>query len=226
MRKRWPIVLALGSFVGCSDDASDAVPPELARIDRFFQRWSAASPLGERPDRAAILAAIDRRFPIAEGEERETELRRESATVALAVVTSYIEGSTRFQGAVLERRGGQWVVEEPPGPTEFLCAEPGVPTPRKIGALVFDRAGCSQCHPVTGETVEGPALRGVFGRERRLSDGSVVVADEDYVRRTIIEWDRPVLAGWARTMPSYAGRLREPELNGLIQYVKSLAASD
>jgi len=55
-----------------------------------------------------------------------------------------------------------------------------------------------------------------------LQDGSFVVADERYVRDSILQPASQVAAGFPAVMPSYAGRLSEEELLELVQYIKSL----
>jgi mono/diheme cytochrome c family protein len=52
-----------------------------------------------------------------------------------------------------------------------------------------------------------------------------VLADEDYLRESILEPTRKLAAGFQsgeQAMPSYAGILSEEELKSVIEYIKSL----
>ncbi len=215
------LLLALILTLGCSDTEPDGLGREDARLLRFFERWEAAAPIDERPEPLAILAALDAKFPVSDGWQREVRLRRESPTVVLAWVDSWDSSTTIYQPAVVEWDAARWAVEEPIMTYSISCCF-GPSDPVEIGEQEFIRVGCAQCHSRDGSP-GGPSLHGLIGRERRLSDGRVVVADEAYIRRTIIARDRPTLQGWEPTMPSYSRmRLSDREIDALVAYVKSL----
>lgn len=92
------------------------------------------------------------------------------------------------------------------------------------GETVFTANGCQACHTITGEKRIGPSLLGVFGAEQALADGTVVVADRDYIRESILEPQQKVVAGYESQMPSYADLLTEEDLAHLVEYVASLGA--
>ena len=71
--------------------------------------------------------------------------------------------------------------------------------------------------------MHAPNLAGVYGRPVPLSDGTTVIADERYIRDSILLPDTQIVAGFAPVMPSFAGQLREDELLALIAYLKSTA---
>jgi cytochrome c oxidase subunit 2 len=56
-----------------------------------------------------------------------------------------------------------------------------------------------------------------------LQDGTVVVADDRYIRDSILMPASQVAAGYAPVMPSFAGRVSEDELIRLVAYIKSLS---
>lgn len=98
--------------------------------------------------------------------------------------------------------------------------------PREITdrPALFRKQACHTCHNVENyETLIGPSLKGVFGKEETLADGSTVLVDENYIRESILEPGAKVVAGFAPQMPSYQGRLNQYELEALIQYIKDLA---
>lgn len=96
--------------------------------------------------------------------------------------------------------------------------------PAELGALLYKRQGCAQCHPndttTTGKA--GPSFAKTFGTQQKLASGETVTIDENYIRRSILEPLAQVRAGFQPVMPTYQGRLRENEIDALIAYIKSL----
>ena len=56
-----------------------------------------------------------------------------------------------------------------------------------------------------------------------MRDGSRVVADEDYIRQSILEPMANVVAGFEPVMPTYAGKLKDLEISAIIAYLKTLS---
>jgi cytochrome c oxidase subunit 2 len=90
------------------------------------------------------------------------------------------------------------------------------------GKQHFETKGCTACHTVDGTTRVGPTLKGVFGSEVELADGSKVKVDENYVRESIEVPTKKVVKGFAPTMPTFQGLLKETELSALVAYIKSV----
>ena len=92
----------------------------------------------------------------------------------------------------------------------------------QTGQALFQQLGCSTCHrfDVQGR---GPNLTGVFGKPVSLEDGRMVVADENYVRESILVPAAKVVSGFKPVMPSFQGQVSEEQLDALIAYVKSLS---
>jgi cytochrome c oxidase subunit II len=86
------------------------------------------------------------------------------------------------------------------------------------GRKLFQQYGCVDCH----EAGHAPSLEGLFGRPVLLADGSTVVADDNYVRESILSPSAKIVAGYQPIMPSFAGRLSEEDILDLIEYVKSI----
>lgn len=94
----------------------------------------------------------------------------------------------------------------------------------EAGQTLFVERGCTSCHAMEGEGI-GPSLVGVFGSEVQLEDGGSIVADEEYLRRSILEPNAHVVAGYpAGVMPTYEGQLNDEQLMQMIEYIKSLGA--
>lgn len=91
----------------------------------------------------------------------------------------------------------------------------------EVGEAQFSQK-CTACHNITNEKKVGPGLAGIFGRKSDFADGSSVVVDENYIRESILNPNAKVVAGYPGIMSSFAGQLKENELLGIIEYVKSL----
>ncbi len=98
---------------------------------------------------------------------------------------------------------------------------PGSPTPAQLGAGVYARLACGSCHDAAS-SVHAPPLAGLYGRPVTLADGTRVVADDDYLRRSILAPRSQVVAGQPNAMPSYAGQVPEEDLLELVAYLRSL----
>ena len=55
-----------------------------------------------------------------------------------------------------------------------------------------------------------------------LQDGRSLVADENYVRESILSPSAKVVSGYQPIMPSFAGQRSEDDILELIAYVKSI----
>jgi cytochrome c oxidase subunit 2 len=91
------------------------------------------------------------------------------------------------------------------------------------GFSLFRARGCSGCHEGNSSR-RAPPLEGIYGRPVALDGGQVVMADDQYIRDSILDPNRQVAAGYTPIMPSFAGQLTEAELIRLTAYIKSLGA--
>lgn len=115
------------------------------------------------------------------------------------------------------------IVVMPPAEFErWLAAGPAQPGLATRGFDIYRRVGCSGCHEPTS-TVHAPDLGGLFGSPVHLADGSTVIADENYLRDSILLPKKQVVAGFDPVMPSFQGQLDEDDLSALIAYIKSRA---
>jgi cytochrome c oxidase subunit 2 len=118
------------------------------------------------------------------------------------------------------------IVVMPPGDYgRWLAAGHAEPGLAQYGFALFRQLGCSGCHDARS-TVHAPALEGLAGRTVHLQDGRTVVADATYIRDSIVEPAKDVVAGFAPVMPSFAGQVSEEDLEALIAYITSLGARD
>jgi cytochrome c oxidase subunit 2 len=117
---------------------------------------------------------------------------------------------------------GGWIyVMNPRDFADWLQAQGGQRTLAAQGEQLFHSYGCSGCHE-PGGTVRAPNLEGVFGSPVPLSDGSVVTADERYIRDSILDPQAQVTAGYQPVMPTFAGQISEDDLAKLVAYIESI----
>jgi glucose/arabinose dehydrogenase/mono/diheme cytochrome c family protein len=96
------------------------------------------------------------------------------------------------------------------------------------GRRLYQASGCAACHS-TGATIVtmvGPTWKGLYGQSRTFANRAApVIADDGYLRESILEPAAKIVAGYERgdvSMPSYAGVLTDTQIDALILYIKSL----
>jgi cytochrome c oxidase subunit II len=100
----------------------------------------------------------------------------------------------------------------------------GKPTPTvEIGEVLAKKNGCLQCHSIDGAAKVGPTWKNLFGHSGSFTDGQTYVADEDYIRESILYPNKHIVAGFAPGMPSYLGKLSDRDITALINYMKSIS---
>lgn len=114
--------------------------------------------------------------------------------------------------AMAPARYQQWL--ERNGTSNGLVAE---------GKRLFVQLGCAGCHGGNG-TVRAPDLAGVFDSPVPLSDGTAVIADDKYLRDSILFPKRQIVASYKPVMPSFNGKISDADLEKLLAYIKSLGA--
>jgi cytochrome c oxidase subunit 2 len=89
------------------------------------------------------------------------------------------------------------------------------------GRQLFLKLQCVTCH--TGRSdARAPVLEGLYRRRVQLEGGGSVIADESYLRESILYPARKVVAGWRPIMPSFKEQVSEDDLIRLIAFLKGL----
>ncbi len=93
------------------------------------------------------------------------------------------------------------------------------------GAELVRTMGCTACHSPDGNSSVGPTWKGLFGTERALDDGSVVLADSNYLHESIVAPNAKVAEGFfPGIMPQDFGeRLDAQQIADVVSYLESLA---
>lgn len=92
------------------------------------------------------------------------------------------------------------------------------------GRRVSNSNGCASCHGSDGQGGVGPTWRGIADTEVELADGRVVVRDDEYLLRSILDPAADVVPGWAVNMPTNG--LTEAEARDIIAYIRELDAGE
>lgn len=114
--------------------------------------------------------------------------------------------------------------------------EGGIPTPPPLptpadtpddplaaeGQALASELGCLACHTVDGRDATGPTWLGLFGSEIALESGETVIADEDYIRESILQPAAKIHAGFPNAMPPYEGRITDDQISAIIAFIATL----
>ena len=120
---------------------------------------------------------------------------------------------------------GKVVVMEPAAYEQWLMGASGTPESlADAGGRLFQQLGCATCHR-NDASGRGPSLLGALGKPVRLTTGQEVAVDEPYLRRSILEPQAQVVAGYQPIMPAFAGQVSEEGVLHLIAYIRSLTPS-
>ena len=123
---------------------------------------------------------------------------------------------TRHSGMI-----GEVVVMEPSEYQTWLSGGAPEGSLAAAGEKLFQDLACVTCHRADVQG-RGPMLQGLFGKSVQLQNGETVVADEAYIRESILRPSAKITAGYQPIMPTFQGLISEEQLLELIEYVKSL----
>lgn len=98
-------------------------------------------------------------------------------------------------------------------PTDPLAAE---------GQALYTEMGCAACHTLDGGDATGPTWQGLYMSEVQLESGETVVADDDYIRESILQPAAQIHQGFPNMMPPYEGRITDEQIDALIAYIATL----
>ena len=116
---------------------------------------------------------------------------------------------------------GSVVAMEPQDFQAWLGGGRASESPVAAGEKLFADLACNTCHRSDTQG-RGPMLTGLFGKPVELQGGGTVVADEAYLRESIVNPQAKIVAGFQPLMPTFQGLVTEEQLLQLISYVRSL----
>ena len=94
-------------------------------------------------------------------------------------------------------------------------------TPEARGERLFTELKCNSCHSATSGQM-GPDLSGLFGKEVSFEQDRSKIADENYIRESILNPSERITKGYNALMPTYKGQIDEEQILSLIAYIKNL----
>ncbi len=90
----------------------------------------------------------------------------------------------------------------------------------EAGRSIFRSSGCASCHGADGQGGIGPALQGLWGETVVLDDGSTVIADPAYLRRSIREPQAQIVEGYPLPMP--ASNLNDEAIDSVLDFIEAI----
>jgi cytochrome c oxidase subunit II len=115
-----------------------------------------------------------------------------------------------------------WIyVMEPQDYQDWQNGGPPHASLAESGEKLFNGMGCPTCHKADG-TGRCPSLVGLYGQTVQLANGTKVVADEAYIRESILQPTAKIVAGYGPAMPTYQGQTTEDDILQLVEYIKWL----
>jgi cytochrome c oxidase subunit 2 len=97
------------------------------------------------------------------------------------------------------------------------------------GQALFQELRCNSCHRVDSSALypaQGPVLQDVHGYPAELQNNRTIIADDEYIRESIVYPQSKLVAGYPPIMPTYKGQVSETELLQLVAYIRSLSSAD
>lgn len=110
--------------------------------------------------------------------------------------------------------------ETTPEPAENNAGETNEPTNlAELGAQIATENACNACHSLDGSRGIGPTWKDLYGSMRTFTDGSSAIADEAYIRESILNPTAKVVELFVPTMPPMA--LTDGQIDALVAYAKA-----
>jgi cytochrome c2 len=119
---------------------------------------------------------------------------------------------------------GAITVDLTPRATTAKVSAPATP---EEGERIYKMMGCMACHTTDNVAQQGigPAWKGLFGSKRDIVKGTPMIADEAYLRESILTPAAKIVKGYEKVeagMPVYAGVLTDSQVESIILFIKTL----
>ena len=108
--------------------------------------------------------------------------------------------------------------------TAVVATENKVIASAENGKEIFQKMACSGCHSEGLKTkgMYGPPFQNLYKSERHFEDGTTAIADEKYIRESILTPAAKIIKGYNEEMPSFVGILSDSDIESITLYLKSL----
>jgi len=128
---------------------------------------------------------------------------------------------TQYCGTDHSHMIGDIVVLSPDDYRKWLASSTSGASLAQNGERLFASLSCSACHNARPDA-RGPNLANVYGSKLTLATGESQIADEGYIRESILNPSQHVTQGFAPIMPTYQGQISEDGVIALVEYIKTL----
>jgi len=97
--------------------------------------------------------------------------------------------------------------------------------PEHPGFAIIKANACLTCHSLDGAKIIGPSFKGIYGTKRIVVTNGAereVVADEEYIKRSILDPNADVVKGFNKgLMQSYKEVLKAGDIDKIVDYFKT-----
>ncbi len=128
----------------------------------------------------------------------------------------------QYCGVYHSRMTGWLIVMDPVDYQHWLSGSIKGESMAAAGAELYQQFGCVTCHG----TGKGPSFVGLYSKLVLLSTGQSVIADEDYLRESILDPSAKIVNGYPAIMPTFRGQISEEQILQIIAYIKSLGGEE
>lgn len=92
------------------------------------------------------------------------------------------------------------------------------------GKELFQKMACFGCHSDGTKTagMYGPPFKNLYKSQRHFEDGSTAIADENYIKESILNPGAKIIKGYNEEMPSFKGILTDNDIESLTLFIKGL----
>lgn len=98
-----------------------------------------------------------------------------------------------------------------------------IPPPSEHGKQLW-QMNCAACHTIEEPPSSlAPTWRNLYMSQRDVIGGPPVLADEDYIRESIVNPQAKVVSGYPANMPSFQGSLSQSEINSILAFMKTIS---
>jgi len=124
---------------------------------------------------------------------------------------AYMEGKVNV---VSQGDFDNWIVEQQSAAPE---------SPELRGQQLSQDYGCVNCHSADGSPKTGPTWLHLYESTVKLTDGSSVTADDNYLKTSIINPNSQIVLGFpSNIMPDFSTVLDQTMVESLVAYIKTL----
>ena len=128
---------------------------------------------------------------------------------------------TQYCGTNHSAMIGDVVVLTPDDYKKWLAESTSGMSLAQNGERLFASLSCNACHNSKPDA-RGPSLVNVYGSKLPLSSGGTALADDAYLRDSILNPSQHITQGYAPIMPTYQGQVSEEGIISLVEYIKNL----